>query len=96
LRIQKYPPDPAGGKDLSKKPLCGAWLSLAEVIAAERVELAVGTDHVRAAAVDPILVPGAFIHERLYEESESIGFFDFEPFHQVPKSGIVAAAFPQV
>src|SRR5437870_3286976 len=66
------------------------------IIAAKGIEFAVGPDHVRATAIDPVLVPGPGVHEWLDQEAEGMGFIQLELFQQLAERFGFAAAFHQV
>ena len=45
---------------------------------AEGIELSIGPNHMRAAAVDSVLVPRQRIHERLDENAERMALIELE------------------
>src|SRR5690349_3563334 len=68
----------------------------AGIIAAKRIQFSVGTNHVRAAAVDAVLVPRQRIHERLDEQPERMRFIKLKLFEQFSQRLRLATAPPQV
>ena len=68
----------------------------AGVVAAERVQLSVRADDVRAAAVNAVLVPRRRVHERLDEQPERVRFVQLELLEQLAQRFGFAAAFHQV
>src|ERR1043166_1007430 len=65
----------------------------AGIVTAEGVEVAIGTDDVRAAAVNAVVVPTPGVHEGLYQNSEGVGFVHFELAEQrAERLGFAATA----
>lgn len=78
----------------------GSWRTFdigeARVIPAKRIQCAVGTDDMRAAAIDPVLIPSPRIHEWFYEKPEGVGFVHFELLEQPAQWFGLAAALDEV
>src|SRR5437899_1092685 len=68
----------------------------AGIIAAKRIQFSVRTNHVRAAAVDAVLVPRQRVHEWLNEKPERMRFIQLKSFQQFSERLRFAAAPLQV
>src|SRR5437868_5337104 len=66
------------------------------IIPAERIQLSVRPNHVRAAAIDSVLIPGQGVHKRLDEQPKGMRLVEFELFQQLPQRLRFATAPPQV
>ena len=66
------------------------------IIPAKRIQCPILADHVRAAAVDAVLIPAPGVHERLDEQAESVLFLHFEAVQDFSQFGVLATALDEI
>src|SRR5436190_9083467 len=65
----------------------------ARIVTTERIKFSVRPDHVSAAAIDAVFIPGPGVHERLDEKTEGVSFVEFKLLEQfAQRFGFATAA----